>query len=269
MVVTIEKPKIKINFDEPHTTYRLKDGSVVVGVTTAINMLNKPALPMWGFNTGKEPAYKNLPEAIEKTDTKCSKLKKVDAMVWAFSMGQIRKYASLYGNRDKAADIGTIAHAILMARDTGFEIDNSNITPDNWLLAEECVKSHDKWFEGQDIKTIFVEKEMVSQLYRYGGKIDKYAYVTREKTLIDYKSGKDIFDEYFIQLIGYIQLLLENGHEVTRAILVNMPKTKGDNFKVDSRSVKSLFAAGYFEKFLGLRDTYYADQKIKAYKEVL
>ena len=48
-----------------------------------------------------------------------------------------------------------------------------------------------------------------------------------------------------------------------------MPKTKGDNFNIASKSVGSLVEAGYFEKFLGARDVYYAGKKIKAYKEVL
>jgi len=267
MTVTIEK--IKINFSEPHVTYRLKNGQAVVGTTTALGMLNKAALPIWGFNTGKEPMFQNLPEAVKATNTKPSKLKKGEAMVWAFNVGQQRKYASLYGNRDKAADIGFIAHEILRAREMGAEIDNSNIAPDNWEIALKCVASHDKWFEGMQIETIFCEKEMVSEVYLYGGKIDKYAYVTGEETLIDYKSGKDIYDEYFYQLTAYVNLLLENGHSVKRAIIVNMPKTKGDSFKVDSKSVETLFEAGYFDMFCAAKDAYYASKKIKAYKEVL
>ena len=269
MTITKQKPKVKINFEEPHVVYRLKNGQTVVGVTTALGMLNKPALPVWGFNTGKEPRFKSITEAAEFGNINIKKLKKDDAVSWAFSVGQDRKYQSLYGNVDKAANIGTIAHAILNARENGQEIDHTNISDDNWNFACECVKSHDKWFESMTIKTIFAEKELVSELYLYGGKLDKYALVSGEKTLIDYKSGKDIYDEYFVQLSGYINLLIENGYPVDRAIIVNMPKTKGDNFKIDSKSVTSLFEAGYFEKFLAARDVYYADKKIKAYKEVL
>lgn len=268
MAITNVMEKVKINFNEPHVTYRLKNGEVVVGTTTAIGMLNKPALPMWGFNTGKEPRFKSIDEAAETTNCNLKKLKKEEAIRWAFGVGQERKYQSLYGQRDKAANIGTIAHTILQVREQGLEVDNSNIDEEAWNLALKCVESHDKWFEGMTIETIFVEKELVSEVYRYGGKIDKYAYVTKEETLIDYKSGKDIYDEYWVQLTAYINLLLENGHPVKRATLVNMPKTKGDNFKIDSKSVDSLFEAGYFEMFLAAKDAYYAAQKIKAYKEV-
>lgn len=272
MTITVEMveiPKVKINFNEPHVTYRLKNGQAVVGTTTALGMLNKPALPIWGFNTGKEPMYQNLTEAAKLQNIRLSKLKKGEAITWAFNVGQARKYANLYGNRDKAADIGTIAHEILRAREMGAEIDNSNIAPDDWELALKCVASHDKWFEGMQIETIFCEKELVSEVHLYGGKIDKYAYVTDEETLIDYKSGKDIYDEYFYQLTAYVNLLLENGYPVKRAIIVNMPKTKGDSFKVDSKSVEALFEAGYFDMFCAAKAAYYASKKIKAYKEVL
>jgi hypothetical protein len=119
------------------------------------------------------------------------------------------------------------------------------------------------------IKTIFTERPLVSERFRYGGTLDKYALIMDEETVIDYKSGKDIYDDYFMQLIACAELLIENGFPVKRAIVVNMPKTKGDNFKIDSKSVDSLIEAGYFEKFLAARDVYYASQKIKDYKEVL
>jgi hypothetical protein len=267
----MEKPKtkVKIDFNEPHITYRLKNGTPVVGVTTALGELNKPALPIWGFNTGREPRFNSITEAAVITSTELKKLKKAEAVSWAFGVGQQRKNASLYEKVDKAANIGTIAHAILQERERGNEIDNSNITPDNWAYALECVKSHDKWFEGMNIETIFVEKAFVSEQYRYGGTLDKYAMITGEETLIDYKSGKDIYDEYFFQLIAYCMLAIENGFPVKRAIIVNMPKTRGDNFKIQSYNFAYLLDNGYFDVFLNSVGIYYAKKKIKAAKDVI
>jgi len=269
MTITLEKPKVKINFDEPHITYRLKNGTPVVGVTTALGELNKPALPVWGFNTGREPRFNSIDEAARQTNTDIKKLKKADAVSWAFSVGQQRRNASLYEKVDKAANIGTIAHAILQERERGNEIDNSNITPDNWKMALECVRSHDKWFEGVNVETVFVEKPFVSEKNRFGGTLDKYALISGEETLIDYKSGKDIYDEYFYQLIAYCALAMENGYPVKRAIIVNIPKTKGDNFKIQSYSVDYLFDAGYYDVFLHAVAIYYAKKKIKASKEAI
>lgn len=258
--------KVKIDFSEPHITYRLKNGQAVVGTTTAIGKLDKPALPLWGFVVGREPMYQTIPQAAEQQKINIKTLKKDDAVSWAFAAGQQRKNASLYGGRDKAADIGTVAHKILEARERGLEVDNSNIQEEIWKAALECIKSHDKWFEGLEVKTILFEEEFVSEKYLYGGTLDKLAYVNKDSTLIDYKSGKDIYESHFIQLSAYTNLAIENGYEVERAIIVNMPKTKGDNFAIKSVSASSLFEAGYFKWFLASVDAYYAEQQTKKFK---
>ncbi len=102
--------KVLIDFSEPHVTYRLRNGQAVVGTTTAIGKLDKPALPLWGFNVGREPMYQTIPQAAEHQKINLSKLKKDEAISWAFAAGQQRKNASLYGGRDKAADIGSEIH---------------------------------------------------------------------------------------------------------------------------------------------------------------
>ncbi len=258
--------KVKIDFNEPHITYRLDDGSPVVGVTTAIGLLDKPALSWWGFNQGKEPYYKNILDPQKKDNKDFEKMSKQEIALWAFGAGQLRKHSSLRGSVDKAANIGTVAHEILKGRELGYKIDNSNIAPDNWEAALQSVKSHDQWFKGMKIKTITAEEPLVSKEFMYGGTVDKYAYITGEETLVDYKSGKDIYDDYFIQLTAYCRLVIESGQPLKRAITVNMPKAKGNNFKADSRSVESLFEAGYFEKFLYCVGIYYANRKMKNYK---
>jgi len=259
---------IKINFNEPHPTYRLKDGTIAVSVTTAMGSLNKPALPVWGFNTGRTPRFESIPEAAQGTGVNLKKMTKDAAIRWAFSVGQERKFPSLYGNVDKAADIGTVAHEILRARELKDEIDNSNIEPKIWELALQSVKSHDKWFQDMTMETILFEKLLVSEKHKYGGKPDKLALISNEETLLDYKSGKDIYDEYWMQVTAYAVLLLEHGYNPTRCMIINMPKAKGDNFKIESRGLADLLDAGHFELFIAARDAYYAGKKIKAHKEV-
>jgi hypothetical protein len=232
MVVEI-KEKIKIDFNAPHPDYFNKSNELIAGTTTALKELANPALIGWAYKEGKAGRPLNA-------------------------------------KRDKAANIGTIAHEILKGKDLGYGIDNSNIQPDNWKLAKECIKSHNAWFKGlKSVKTIFVEKPLVSELYQYGGTIDKYCTISKQHTLIDYKSGKDIYEEYLYQAAAYTNLLIENGYKVDRALIVNMPKESGDNFKVLSVSTKSLLNNGYFDVFLKSVEIYYARKKIKNLKEVI
>lgn len=232
MVVEI-KPKVKIDFDAPHPDYFNKAGAVIAGTTTALKELANPALIGWAYKEGKAGR-------------------------------------SLNAKRDKAANIGTIAHEILKGKDLGYEVDNSNIQPDNWRLAKECIKSHNAWFKGlKSVKTIFVEKPLVSEIYQYGGTIDKYCTISKEHTLIDYKSGKDIYEEYLYQGAAYVNLLIENGYKVDRVMIVNMPKEAGNNFKTLSVSADSLLNNGYFDLFLKSVEIFYLKKKIKNLKEVI
>lgn len=264
---TLEKKKI--DFSAPHITYRNKSGQAVVGTTTAIGKLAMPALPIWGFNTGKEPMYKSITQAMRSTKTFISKMDVKDAVRWGFNIGQQRKNSSLYGKRDKAGEIGTVAHEILRWRELGIKIDNSNIGSHVWELAQKCVASHDQWFKSMKMETVLLEEAYVSEKYQYGGTLDKLAIINGELTLIDYKTGKDIYDTNFIQLAAYTNLALENGHEVKNAIAVNIPKTKGSNFNIKSVDANTLFEAGYFDWFIAARDAYYAEARTKEYKEVL
>jgi hypothetical protein len=51
---------------------------------------------------------------------------------------------------------------------------------------------------------------MVSELYGYGGTIDCFGYINEVPTLIDFKTGKAIYEEMIYQVAAYQQLLKEN-----------------------------------------------------------
>lgn len=232
MVTTIELPKVKIDFDKPHPDYFDKNGQLVPGVTTALKELSNRALMGWAWKEGKAGR-------------------------------------SLNSKRDKAGNIGTIAHEILKGRELGYEIDPSNIAPDNWEAALEVIKSHDNWYGNlKDFKTLMVETQFVSEIYRFGGTFDKYGIIQAKYVLIDYKSGKDLYEENLLQGSGYAKLIIENGYPLDEVWPVNLPKTTDGNFKHQSVSVECLFNNGYFEKFMAGVAAWYASQKIKQSKEV-
>jgi hypothetical protein len=92
--------KIKLDFTEPHIVYRLKNGEKVVGVTTAIGTLNKPALPLWGFNTGKAPMFESIDDAALKTNVRSKETLKVRSYLLGFlcrSGEKISKSLRWYG----------------------------------------------------------------------------------------------------------------------------------------------------------------------------
>jgi len=216
--------KVKIDFNEPHITYKNSKEQKIVGTTTALNILAKPALIPWAYKRGRD----NL---------------------------------ELYESRDKAANIGTITHARIMAYFLGYEIDNFNISSEVWKLTDNSLLSFFEWAKPRKLKSILVETPLVSEKYQYGGTPDVYGKMDDKLTLLDFKTGSGLYDEHFIQLAAYSKLLVENGYPHEKIIILNIPKSEGDSFQIQQFSSDSLELQ--FKKFIHCVEIYYIDKEIK------
>lgn len=213
---------VKMNKTKAHTRYELKDGTRVPGVTTIIGLLNKPALIAWANKLG---------------------LDGIDSS----------KYV------DDLAGVGTLAHELVQSHFTGAPIDYSEVSPKDVERAENCLKSFNAWVNDQKIEPILNEQELVSDKLKYGGKLDMYCTLNGKKTLVDFKSGKAIYDEYFYQLAAYSILLEEHGHPVEQAIIVRIGRENSEGFEV--RSIDDL--SKHKQVFGKLLDIYYLQRELK------
>ncbi len=184
-----------------HTVYKLKDGTRVCGVTTILSVLAKPQLIKWANNLG---------------------LQGIDSS----------KYT------DAAARIGTLAHYMVQCHLTKEEPNFDEYSKDEIDQAENALISFFEWAKGHDIKPIFTEKALVSDIYGYGGTIDCYAEIDGKRGLIDFKTGKAIYSEMIIQLAAYKELLNENGYPVDNVRIIRIGRTEDEGF--DERVVTDL-----------------------------
>ena len=184
-----------------HTRYELPDGTKVPGVTTVLGVLNKPALVIWANRLG---------------------LQGIDSS----------KY------RDEMADIGTLAHQMIVDYFKGEKTNTDDYSKSQIDAAENCLLSFWEWEKGHKIEVILAEKQLISQEYGYGGTIDCFCKLDGQPTLLDFKTGKAIYNEFFYQLAAYEQLLAEAGHliEVTRILRIGRDADEG----FEERSVGSL-----------------------------
>lgn len=231
MDISIEEKQIKkvrLDFNKAHITYKDSKEQKVVGVTTALNLKAKPALIPWAYKRGKD--------GLE-----------------------------LYESRDKAANIGTIVHARIMAYFSGYEIDDFNISKETWQHTKESMKSFYEWARPRKVKPILVEIPMVSEKYRFGGTPDVYGEMDDILTLLDFKTGSGIYDDQFLQVAAYSQLLKENGYNHKKIIVLNIPKSKGDRFRVENVSADGLDLE--FEEFMHFVKIWELERLIKAAKK--
>ena len=215
------KDKIKAS-SKAHTIYKLHDGTRVPGATTVTGELNKPYLIKWANNLG---------------------LDGIDSS----------KYV------DEAAKSGTLAHALILQHLTGEEVDMNQFSAQQIDLAENSILSFFEWEKRHKIEPVWCERPMVSEKMRFGGTIDCLAYVDGDLELIDFKTGKAIYPEYFVQTAAYRELLKENGFETKRIRILRIGRDETEGFEervlTDSRK--------YFQIFTDLLDIYYIKKELK------
>ena len=180
-----------------HTQYHVKDGSLVPGVTTVLNVLAKPALIPWANRMG-----------LQGIDT--------------------TKYV------DSKAEIGTIAHYLIQCDLTGAKPDLSEYAPVQVDAAENSFLKWLNWKEGHKLNLIKSEAAMISEHWRYGGTIDIFCDLDDKRTLLDIKtSGSGIWPEMRHQVAAYWQLLLENEYDVEQVIIVRVGRDDKEGFQTE------------------------------------
>lgn len=78
-------------------------------------------------------------------------------------------------------------------------------------------RAFESWINSNDIKVIGHEQTVKSEKYHYAGTLDLLVEVNGKLTLIDVKTGKDIYPEAHLQVSAYKQALSEDGTELQGA----------------------------------------------------
>ena len=183
-----------------HTRYRLKPldgrkkGQIVPGVTTIVGILNKPALVPWANKLG---------------------LKGIE----------VGRFV------DDKADIGTLAHAMIIDELLKRTTDTSDYSKNQIDSAENAVLSFYEWQKEHKLEIISAEQPVVSEIYAFGGQFDVYGVIDEKNELLDLKTGSGVYEEHYCQLGGYSILLKENGMRIDQIRILNIPRSIDKNFQ--------------------------------------
>jgi len=219
------KEKVSVKA-KAHIRYKLADGTRVPGVTTLTSQLgwSREALVNWANRLGLEGV-------------------------------NCRQY------KDDKADIGTLAHAMVVAHLRKEEVDTSDYSKNQIDQADNSFLSFLEWEKNHPItELILTETPLVSEKLRFGGTADIYGVVNGGKrTLIDLKTGNGIYLEMKIQVCAYEQLLIENGYPVDEVWILNIPRSEDESFIEELVGKKE----DYFEVFLHCIGLYNLQKKLK------
>lgn len=125
--------------------------------------------------------------------------------------------------KDEAADVGSMAHDWIEQHIKGLK----PAMPENPAVMN-CVSAYLKWEGENKIKWLKNESLVYSKKHDYVGKFDAIAKIKGKTYLIDYKSSKGLYPEFYLQTAGY-QLAYEEefGKCIDGRILLHLGKEDG------------------------------------------
>lgn len=178
-----------------HQQYRLRSGTLVPGVTTVLALIDKPAIHYW----------------IAK---------------------QTREGKDWTKVRDEAADIGSIAHYLILCDLKNQKPDTSDYAQVDIDTARNAMKSYYAWRKANEVKPIDVECSQISEKWGFGGTFDLLAEVNGVNTLIDFKTSAGLYAEYSTQIGAYFELIRENRGINVAGKLIRINKANNDDFEI-------------------------------------
>lgn len=211
----------------PAIIYKNSAGERVPSVTTVINQ--------WGIKT--QPL-----------------------LYWAWKQGE--KGIPLYEKEE--ANVGTLAHKMV-----DYEVKGKVLALDEYPMnireqAEVCFKNWHEWRDRHDFKPVETEISLISEKYQFGGTIDCIAMIDGRLSILDVKTGKDVYEDHILQIVSYAELWLENFPE---------HKLTGGFHIIRTGKEIAMFAHYWygefpraFEAFLMLRSLYDIAKEVKKLK---
>lgn len=186
---------VRRNYGRGHG-YKL-DGEKIAGVTTALGVLEKPALKDWYARTVAS-------RAVDEWD-------ELALMPVSKRLERIR--AAAFEKKQEAALRGTQIHDLGHKLAEGGEVD----VPDEH---RGPVEAYARWLDEWDVTPWAAETPLASVQHKYGGTADLWATVGGlggEPFLLDIKTGKGVYDETAWQLAAYryADIVQADGEEVT------------------------------------------------------
>jgi hypothetical protein len=302
--------EVELFFDAGlHAYFTIQDGVkyLVPGSTTIGAMLDKPALVQWSANqtvelvlskliedAGEESVTARLRAYYERMRAKMpwDDIEDVQLSISGHHLVKTLNEAR-FNFREiskDATDVGHMAHEwlefVIKCKIRGEEV---ALPLPSEERAARCCEAALKWMELHKFRPVAAEQKVYSREYGYSGTFDWTAYITacgdpeccpfegEHKELGDFKSSRDIYEEYFIQTASYQKALEEefpeDPYDGRRILRLGKDDGAFDSVFRPNDTLESDFSA-----FAGLLDVYvwkkqmeldrkYEKQVLKAQKD--
>ena len=211
--------------------YKISEDQIYPSVTTIENIINKPLIGPWMAKMERDMILDFFIRFLYHTDYELIADEKVMRKEFESMIGKKKKADK---ELTKAGNIGTQTHdkiewynRKLMGQDVGPE-------PMVSEPAEWAVMAYQDWAKSVELKPNRIEMVVYSEKYEYAGTMDLEAWVTipgigQKLATIDFKTGKRIYPEAYLQVAAYREASAEMGfHRTDIAMIVRLPKIESD-----------------------------------------
>jgi hypothetical protein len=154
-------------------------------------------------------------------------------MFWAFNQGKSGA-AELYERSGQAADIGTVAHAMVQSwihGNLGMIARPDSMAAEDYAKAETAFQAYLTWERQSRLQLLQTEVSLVSERYRYGGTLDAIGEIDGGICLLDWKTSNAIYADMLCQIAAYGELWndIHADQPLTGGFhLLRFAKTEGD-----------------------------------------
>jgi hypothetical protein len=182
-----------IFYPNSHRYRKEGDRSYLLSATAITGKLNKPFLLNWAANTACQYI-----ESYVRNSTGKLLAEELYPIIEAAKTAHEKV-------KEKAATAGTIVHEFA-EKFAKAKIDNQAYPEikDDWSdEVKHGVEAFLDWYSNNNVKFIESERLVYSKKYKYAGLFDVLAEVNGKLTIIDYKTSNGIYDEHYLQLVGY------------------------------------------------------------------
>jgi hypothetical protein len=200
-------------------------------VTTILKAIAKEALIQWTATVTKQACIEAAADLYEQRTvfddaSRAGYITQLDAHI-----GKARAHIR---EMEKAGDIGTKVHKMIEWT-LRTEMGGKGDAPELCRASAMAFSTWEQWRKLVELEPIDIEQMVWSDKYSYAGTMDLYGKVTlpeigRVNVIIDWKTGKGIYNEALLQNAAYTRAYEEMGHgdENMYGMVVRLPKRETD-----------------------------------------
>jgi len=191
-------------------------------VTTILDVIAKPALAPWYAKQERRYFETAMLEVLSRPGARDPEY------VLAAVVDAVGGVKAADREKQRAATIGTAIHAGIewqLRTGLGEDAGPEPVLPDAAVWAVESWKD---WAKSIALEPLAIERTVYCEACGYAGTLDLYARIEGALTILDWKSGRAIYPEAFLQNVAYRHAAMRQGMPSAQGLIVRLPKLVED-----------------------------------------